>query len=174
MALPALIEFLSVQRDDNGNLLTHWGMSQVVAVIPASTPVNFTIAPRVNTYANYTFRLMVDEVVVPNVFRVDVYQYGAQAYWSIVYPSSRGRELDYFLRVTHSQPIHATVLNTSLVAQTFIFNEQVLVVSTEQNLKVLDERIENYAAQQRSLAQSIESNRLLKKLASEPVAASKP
>jgi len=147
MPLPPAIEFLAAQRSETGAMLCHFGVSQVVTVIPANTTVRFTVTPRQGIYANYTFRSLLDAAMVPGSFRIQVFQYGARPYWATLYPSALGQFHDYFLRVTYAQPVVNYVTNLTGLNQQFISYDQSLVVASAADFKELERRLEIYLRQ---------------------------
>ena len=147
MPLPSAIEFLAAQNGPSGEKLCHFGVSQVVMTLPAGRTVRFRVTPRAGIYANYTFRSLLDAAMVPGAFRVLVFQYGANPYWATLYPSALGTFHDYFLRVTHAQPVENYVTNLTNLNQQFISYDQSLVVASEAYFKELERRLRVYLRQ---------------------------
>jgi len=151
MPLSPAIEFLAAQKGPSGDLLSAPGGAELAAVIPPNTRVRVSAGPITNIYAQYAFRVMLDEMIVPGSFQIWVYSFGVVPYSGIIYPTMRGEYLDVFLRVTHSQPIIYEVLNLTNLNQWFVIYTQYLTVTTEDNYKELERRLDNYFSQEQDL-----------------------
>jgi len=144
MPLSPAIEFISAQRGSSGDILAAPGGSQLAAVIPPNTRFRVSATPMSNIYSHYTFRVMLDEMMVPGAFQIWVYSFGVVPYSGIMYPSTRGEYLDTFLRVTHSQPVVYEAINLTNLNQWFVIYTQHYTVATEENYKELERRLDDY------------------------------
>jgi len=144
MPLSPAIEFLAAQKAPQGSDLTAPGGAQVTAIIPGNTRVALTVTPPARIYALYVFRAMLDEAVVPDTLTLTMVNRGVLAYTGVLRASTRGTYLDFFMAVTHANPVLYEIENISPLNQWFILYTQYLTVATEADFNNLKERLAQY------------------------------
>ena len=141
MPLSPAIEFLAAQKSESGHPLCQFGTSQVIVVFTPLRTISWTVVPPAPAFANYAFRVLLDESIPVGVFQISVRQSGAQPYAGIPYTSFLGRHIDYFIRVSNASPLVNLVTNLTNLNQRFISYDQSLVVRTQDAWDELERRL---------------------------------
>jgi len=153
--LSPAIEFLGAQEGPAGNKLCHYAVTYIEGIIPANTTARWSAAPAGGTYGSYMFRLLADPSIVPGAFRVRVQQAGARPYEGVFHVGPAAHHVDYFLRLTSSEPVITEISNLTNLNQRWIDYDQSLIVSTEEDWKELERRLAFYFRQEER--QTVES-----------------
>lgn len=156
MPLPPAIEFLAAQRDEHGNVLCQFSITQLDVLIPAGQTVRFTMRPAPGYYMIYMFRFMLDPSIVPGVLRANIYQMGGVPFSAGLYPGSQDKYIDTFERVTAAAPIVDELINLSALAQRYVSYGQALAVTSEENYLELERRLERYFGQRERVVERVE------------------
>jgi len=160
-----LVEYLLAVRRPGGGALCRMGIAQWQAVFPAGAVGVWDVYPEEGTYANITYWFGVSGITPPNVFDVNIYNFGVETSGGLYSDLVIGPQGNSGFAVrTQSNPVRQIIRNISGLNQYDESIEYFLIIDTEADYKTVMGLIDewNVSAGQRQLQE--ETNELLRQL----------
>lgn len=165
MALPFVIEYLLAQeRPGGGRLVTAGSMQTVAPALPPGFTVTLTYPPPTSIYCQIWFWLRFGASMVPGALSGWYQQAGTLQYGGIAYDVI-GNQMDFFIPVTHSEPMIVSGTNNSPLNQFWEAYAGFIEIQTKEDLDLATERIARIGTSARLENLQAETNRLLSTLA---------
>lgn len=162
MAVPRIIEFIeSLQRPLNSSFVSEHGGGQVIVpMFPPATSAVIAITPPEGYYALITYRVSFGINIVPNVFTGWFEHAGRLRYSGTLTETVIHDGLDWYLVITDTHPLRASITNVSGLIQHFEEIHQFAIVYSAEDYNIIVNALENLANKNQDTRQT-EANRLL-------------